>query len=57
MSMDRDVNAAQNILKRALDSISPTTEGHSGSQACRDDIRPSARGAVAYEAGTTLVAS
>ena len=57
MSMDRDVNAAQNILKRALDSISPTTEGHSGSQACRDDIRPSAGEAVAYEAGTIWVAS
>ena len=48
---DRDINASINVLNRA------TTEGHSGSQACGDDIRPSARKAVAEEAGTTRVAS
>ena len=57
MSMDRDVNAARNILKRALDYIIPTTEGHSGSQACRDDARHSEGESVAYEAGTIWVAS
>lgn len=57
MSMDRDMNAAQNILKGALNLISSTTKGHSGSQACRDGIRPYAREAAAYEAGTITVAS
>ena len=47
MSRDRDANASINILERA-------TEGHSGSQACGDYIRPSAREAVAAEAGTTF---
>ena len=51
MRKDRDINASINVLNRA------TTEGHSGSQACGDDIRPSARKAVAEEAGTTRVAS
>ena len=50
MSRDRDINASINILDKA-------TEGHSGSQACEDDVRPSAREAVAREAGTTWVAS
>ena len=50
MKKDRDINASINILKRA-------TEGHSGSQACGDDVRPSARKAVAEEAGTIRVAS
>ena len=50
MKEDRDINASINILKRA-------TEGHSGSQACGDDVRPSAREAVAEEAGTIRVAS
>jgi putative transposase len=54
---NRGINAAQNILKRALNSVSSTTEGHSGSQACGDDVRPSTRKAVAEEAGTTRVAS
>ena len=48
---NRNINASINVLNRA------TTEGHSGSQACGDDIRPSARKAVAEEAGTTRVAS
>jgi putative transposase len=50
MSRDKDINASINILDRA-------TEGHSGSQACGDDVRPSAREVVAKEAGTTRVAS
>ena len=50
MRKDRDINASINILKRA-------TEGHSGSKACGDDIRPSVREAVAEEAGTIRVAS
>ena len=58
-------NASINILKRALNSASSNfdsfavkaTEGHSGSQACGDDVRPSARKAVAEEAGTIWVAS
>ena len=50
MKKDRDINASINILKRA-------TEGHSGSQARGDDVRPSAREAVADEAGTIRVAS
>ena len=50
MRKDRDINASINILKRA-------TEGHSGSQARGDDVRPSAREAVADEAGTIRVAS
>ncbi len=50
MRKDRDINASINILKRA-------TEGHSGSQACGDDVRPSARKAAAEEAGTIWVAS
>ena len=65
MSKDRDINAAQNILERALDSSSSdlaneagkATEGHSGSQACGDNVRPSARKAVAEEAGTIRVAA
>ncbi len=65
MSKDRDINASINILERALDSISPNfadkvgkaTEGHSGSQACGDDVRPSVREAIAEEAGTIWVAS
>ena len=47
---DRDIHASKNILNRA-------TEGHSGSQACGDDVRPSVREAVAEEAGTIRVAS
>ena len=50
MKKDRDINASINILKRA-------TEGHSGSQACGDNVRPSVREAVAEEAGTIRVAS
>ena len=65
MKKDRDINASINILDRALDSSSSNfdskavkaTEGHSGSQACGDDVRPSVREAVADEAGTILVAS
>ena len=33
-----------------------TTEGHSGSKAGGDDVRPSAKEAVANEAGTIWVA-
>ena len=51
LQKDRDINASINILHKA------TTEGHSGSQACEDDVRPSAREAVAEEAGTIRVAS
>ena len=47
---DRDIHASKNILERA-------TGGHSGSQACGDDVRPSARKAIASEAGTIRVAS
>ena len=62
---DRDINASINILDRALNPLSSNfdskavkaTEGHSGSQACGDDVRPSVREAVADEAGTILVAS
>ena len=62
---DRDIHAAKNILNRALNSTSSNfdsfavkaTEGHSGSQACGDIVRPSAREAVAEEAGTIRVAS
>ncbi len=50
MRKDRDINSSVNVLERA-------TEGHSGSQACGDDVRPSARRAVAEEAGTIRVAS
>ena len=50
MSKYRDINASINILNRA-------TEGHSGSQACGDDVRPFVREAVADEAGTIRVAS
>jgi putative transposase len=56
-TQNRDINAAQNILEKALNSISSTTEGHSGSQVCGDDVRPAASGAVAEEAGTIRVAS
>ena len=55
-------NASINILNRALNSVNSNfdsfavkaTEGHSGSQACGDNVRPSARKAVAEEAGTIL---
>ena len=65
MKKDRDINASINILDRALNSSSSNfdskvvkaTEGHSGSQACGDDVRPSARKAFADEAGTIRVAS
>ena len=48
---DRDINASKNIFERA---ISQTTEGHSGSQACGDDVRPSVREAIVAEAGTII---
>ncbi|MEM3181403.1 MAG: zinc ribbon domain-containing protein [Candidatus Micrarchaeaceae archaeon] len=51
---DRDINASMNILERGI--LARATEGHSGSQACGDDVRPSARKAVADEAGTIRVA-
>ncbi len=62
MRKDRDINASINILKKALNSVSSNfdsktvkaTEGHSGSQACKDDGRPSVREAVADESGTTF---
>ena len=62
ISEDRDINASINILERALNSISSNfdsktvkaTEGHSGSQACGDNVRPSAREAVAVESGTII---
>ena len=50
MREDRDTNASKNILDRA-------TEGHSGSQACGDYVRPFAREAVAEETGTIRVTS
>ncbi|MDE1824119.1 MAG: transposase [Candidatus Micrarchaeota archaeon] len=46
MSKDRDLNASINILKRA-------TEGHSGSHAFGDNVRPPHMGAVVKERGTT----
>ncbi|MEM3215553.1 MAG: zinc ribbon domain-containing protein [Candidatus Micrarchaeaceae archaeon] len=52
---DRDINASMNILERGISARA--TEGHSGSQACGDDVRPSAMKAVAEEAGTIRVAS
>ncbi|MEM3215942.1 MAG: zinc ribbon domain-containing protein [Candidatus Micrarchaeaceae archaeon] len=52
---DRDINASMNILERGISARA--TEGHSGSQACGDDVRPSTREAVAEEAGTIRVAS
>ena len=65
MRKDRDINSSVNIRDRALNVQSSNfdsyavkaTEGHSGSQACGDDVRPSAREAVAEEAGTIRVAS
>ena len=65
MKKDRDINSSVNIRDRALNSASSNfdsfavkaTEGHSGSQACGDDIRPAAREAVVEEAGTIRVAS
>jgi putative transposase len=45
LQIDRDLNASKNILKRA-------TEGHSGSYASGDIVRPSARKADAVESGT-----
>ncbi|MDE1860372.1 MAG: transposase [Candidatus Micrarchaeota archaeon] len=45
MSKDRDLNASVNILKRA-------TEGHSGSNASGDNVRPSHMKADAAERGT-----
>ena len=65
MRKDRDINASINILDRALNfartnfdsKTVKATEGHSGSQACGDNVRPSARKAVAEEAGTIWVAS
>ncbi len=64
MKKDRDINASINIL-RALNSASSnfdskavkSTAGHAGSQVCGDDTRPSARKAVAEEAGTVRAAS
>ncbi len=65
MRKDRDINASVNILDRALNfartnfdsKTVKATEGHSGSQACGDNVRPSARKAVAEEAGTIRVAA
>ena len=62
LRIDRDINASKNILERALNLegsnfdniIVKATEGHSGSQACKDDGRPSVREAVADESGTTF---
>ncbi|MDE1849969.1 MAG: transposase [Candidatus Micrarchaeota archaeon] len=51
MSIDRDLNASKNILKLGLNS---TTEGHSGSHASGDNVRPSHMKAVVNESGTTL---
>jgi putative transposase len=56
LQIDRDLNASINILRIGLEKSS-TTEGHSGSQASGDDVRPSAREAVADESGTIWVAS
>ena len=64
MSKDRDLNASINIFNRALNSVNSnfdskavkSTEGHSGSQACGDDVRPQ-REAIAKEAGTIQVVS
>ena len=47
LSIDRDLNASKNILKRA-------TEGHSGSYASGDNIRPSHMKADVVESGTIL---
>ena len=47
MQKDRDINASINILKRA-------TEGHSGSHASGDNVRPSHMKAVVDESGTIL---
>jgi putative transposase len=50
MRKDRDINASVNILNRA-------TEGHSGSQASGDIVRPSAMEADVIERGTIRVVS
>ncbi|MEM3245827.1 MAG: RNA-guided endonuclease TnpB family protein, partial [Candidatus Micrarchaeaceae archaeon] len=47
---DRDINASMNILERGI--LKRATSGHGESQACGDNVRPSAREAVAEEAGT-----
>ena len=47
MSMDRDLNAAKNILNRA-------TEGQSGSYASGDHVRPRIQEATVVESGTTF---
>ncbi|MEM3781473.1 MAG: hypothetical protein QXT43_00720, partial [Candidatus Micrarchaeaceae archaeon] len=54
VSKDR-TNASMNILKRGISARA--TEGHSGSQACGDNARPSATEAVAGEAGTIRAVS
>ncbi|MEM0097483.1 MAG: transposase [Conexivisphaerales archaeon] len=54
MEEDRDINASMNIYERGL--LKRATEGHSGSQACGDDVRPPIREAFAEEAGTIRVA-
>ena len=51
---DRDINASKNIFERA---ISQTTEGHSGSYASGDIVRPSHMKADVAESGTILGAS
>ena len=52
---DRDIHASKNILERGI--LKRATEGHSESQAYRDDARPSVRKAVVDEAGTIRAAS
>ena len=60
MKIDRDINASQNILKRATPGHSqwlPSKMEGGESQAHKDDARPSAWKADADEVGTTFGAS
>ena len=52
LQIDRDLNASKNILRLGLEK-SPTTEGHSGSHASGDIVRPPHMEADVAESGTT----
>ncbi len=52
LQIDRDLNASKNILRLGLEKT--TTEGHSGSHASGDIVRPSHMKADVDESGTIL---